>query len=202
MGEKAGDNNIGKVLLKCADCCLGCLECCLDKVSKNALIWTSIYGDAFCPSVCGSFMIIWANLFRMAVITFFSAIVTLLGKIMVPLFTTGICALILVKADKYADNMSSPVLPLIIIFLLSLAIAVLILEVYDAAIDVVFLAFLIDEKQNKSSGTMFADDGIGRVIAKYDVESMELAQKMTHRSTNPPPGAIGAKQKEIDMMNI
>jgi len=171
-------NKIQKILFRVVDCLLYCLECCLDKVSKNALIWVSVYGDAFCPSVCGSFKLIWTNMARVAVITFFSTIVTTLGKIMIPLLTTALCAAIFVFVEPYKSELSSPIYPLIIIFIISLAVALMFLTVYDTAIDTVFMCFLLDEKHNKTNGKMFADDGLRNIVQKYEQQSKELARSM------------------------
>jgi len=179
-----GDNKIKKIIRGIVHCLLKCLECCLDKVSKNALIWTSIYGDAFCPSVCGSFKIIWTNLVRVAVITFFSTIVTTLGKIMIPLFTTGICAFVLMNVDTYSDELGSPIAPIVIIAVISFAVASLFLTVYDTAIDTVFMCFLIDERAHQSNGEMFADEGLKNIVQKYEAQSKELAHKMTNGKAN------------------
>jgi len=179
-----GESKFKKIFRAVVHCLLKCLECCLDKVSKNALIWCSIYGDAFCPSVCGSFKIIWGNLVRVAVITFFSTIVTTLGKIMIPLFTTGVCALILMNVSTFSDELGSPVAPIIVIFVISFAVASLFLTVYDTAIDTVFMCFLIDEKQNKANGQMFADEGLRNIVQKYEAQSKVLANKMKGNATD------------------
>lgn len=172
-------NKLQKVLFRVVDCLLWCLECCLDKISRNALIWVAVYGDAFCPAVCSSFKLIWSNLMRVAVITFFSSIVTNLGKIMIPLMTMGVCGFILVEMDPYKTELQSPLLPLIVIGIISFAVAMLFLTVYDTAIDTVFVCFLIDEKQNKDSGKpMLADEGLRNIVQKYEAESKKLAASM------------------------
>lgn len=171
-------NKIQKILFRVVDCLLYCLECCLDKVSKNALIWMSVYGDAFCPSVCGSFKLVWTNMARVAVITFFSTIVTTLGKIMIPLMTTAACAVILVFMEPYKSELSSPIYPLVMIFIISLAVALMFLTVYDTAIDTVFMCFLLDEKHNKANGKMLADEGLRNIVQKYEAESKKLARSM------------------------
>merc|ERR1719445_240288 len=168
-------NKIQKLLFRLVDCLLWCLECCLDKVSRNALIWVGIYGDAFCPSVCGSFRLMWANLVRVAVITFFSTIVTMLGKIMIPLATTGVCAVLLLNAEPYKSELSSPIYPLVVIFIVAIAVALMFLTVYDTAIDTVFMCFLLDEKHNKANGRMLADEGLRNIVQKYEAESKKLA---------------------------
>jgi len=171
-------NQIQKLLFRLVDCLLWCLECCLDKVSRNALIWVGVYGDAFCPSVCGSFKLMWANLVRVAVITFFSTIVTMLGKIMIPLATTGVCAVLLLNAEPYKSELSSPIYPLVVIFIVSIAVALMFLTVYDTAIDTVFMCFLLDEKHNKKNGRMLADEGLRNIVQKYEAESKKLAESV------------------------
>lgn len=171
-------NKIQKILFRVVDCFLWCLECCLDKVSKNSLIWVSIYGDAFCPAVCGSFKLVWANMARVAVITFFSTIVTTIGKIMIPLMTTAMCAGILIFMDPYKSELSSPIYPLVMIFIISLSVALMFLTVFDTAIDTVFMCFLLDEKHNKENGKMMADEGLRNIVQKYAEESQKLARSM------------------------
>ena len=194
-------NKLQKLLFRIVDCLLWCLECCLDKVSRNALIWVSIYGDAFCPSVCGSFKIIWSNLMRVAVITFFSAIVTNLGKIMIPLMTTGLCGLVLLYVAPYKDELGSPILPLVIILVISIAVACLFLTVYDTAIDTVFMCFLIDEKHNKNNGQMLADEGLRTIVQKYEAESQKLAGSM-QRGNGKTSNAQSANAVQADNQEI
>jgi len=171
-------NKLQKLLFRLVDCLLWCLECCLDKVSRNALIWVGVYGDAFCPSVCGSFKLMWANLVRVAVITFFSTIVTMLGKIMIPLATTGVCAVLLLNAEPFKSELSSPIYPLVVIFIVAIAVALMFLTVYDTAIDTVFMCFLLDEKHNKKNGRMLADEGLRSIVQKYEAESKKLAESV------------------------
>jgi hypothetical protein len=178
-------NKLQKLLFKLVDCLLWCLECCLDKISKNAMIFTAIYGDAFCPAVCGSFALVWANLMRVAAISFFSTIVTALGKILIPLITVGLCGSVLFYAEPFKSDIDSIVWPLLVIFVLSVAVGLLFLTVYDTAIDTVFMCFLIDEKVNKQQGMMLADEGLRNIVQKYEAESKKLADDMqAGRSSN------------------
>lgn len=162
------------MLFRCLDCILWCLECCLDKVNRNALVWVCVYGDAFCPAVCGSFKLIWTNLFRVAVITFFSGIVTFLGKILIPIFSTVIMAAAMHYSDEFED-ITSPFLPLVIVFIISGGVGMLFMTIYDTAIDTVFLCFLIDEKHNKNDGLMMADENLREIVQKYEADSKKLA---------------------------
>jgi len=198
----AEPNMIQRVLFRCLDCMLWCLECCLDKINRNALVWVAIYGDAFCPAVCGSFMLIFANLFRVAVITFFSGLVTLLGKILIPLATTGLMALVMLNHDDYED-LSSPFLPLAIIFIISFGVAQLFMTVYDTAIDTIFMCFLIDEVHNKDGGKMMADPELREIVQKYEEESKTLADtKKRTRRAKEPNDETGGGDKAADKDDV
>ncbi len=55
-------------------------------------------------------------------------------------------------------------------------VARLFLQVYDTAVDTVFLCFLVDEKQNKSSGCMLADEGLKEVVSNYEDVAKERVE--------------------------
>merc|ERR1719494_1736179 len=50
---------IQKMIFKLIHCLLWIAEKCMDKISKNALIFTAIYGHALCPAAFASFKLIW-----------------------------------------------------------------------------------------------------------------------------------------------
>ena len=87
-------------------------------------------------------------------------------------------ALVLHYMDDF-DDITSPFLPLVIIFIISFGVAQLFMTVYDTAIDTVFLCFLIDEKHNKSSGQMLADPELREIVQKYEADSKKLADSKT-----------------------
>ena len=114
QGDKK--TKLQKIISKVIGCCLYCLECCLDKISRNSLIFTAIYGDAFCPACCGSFALVWKNLLRVAAISFFSTIVTFLGKVCVPLLTAGFCGLLLMNVEPYKNETNSVIWPVAVMY--------------------------------------------------------------------------------------
>lgn len=174
-------NQIQQAIKGIVLCLIRCFECCLDKINKNALIYNAIYGDAFCPSVIGSFKLIWSNLIRAAFISMISRMVTVLGKAMITLLSVSLCAFVFYKMEAtennriYSEKVNCPVLPLIIIAVIAYFVAKSFLTVYDTAIDTIFLCFLVDEKQNSLNGVMVADDGLKSVVAKYEDAAKETA---------------------------
>jgi hypothetical protein len=101
-------------MLSCAQCCLKCMQTFIDKVSKNAFVWTSIYGTGFCPSSCLSFALIWRNLARTAALSVVSGVLVFFGKVLIVFVTTAICAAALIAYDPFDQPISSPLLPLLV----------------------------------------------------------------------------------------
>lgn len=147
---KDADNKVADFVLKCISCCLWCAECCLDKVSKNALVWSAIYGDSFCVSACSSFSLIMGNLGRTAAITVIETFVMMLGKVLVGVFT-GVLGALCCDAI-YGDDLSSIAMPGVIMFLIGFLVASLFLSCLETAVDTVFICFLVDESHSKATG--------------------------------------------------
>ena len=61
--SKGKESKVQKAVFACVQCCLACLQTFLDKVNRNALIWSAVYGDGLLHSIEGSFKLIWNNLF-------------------------------------------------------------------------------------------------------------------------------------------
>jgi len=172
---KAKSNKLQECIFCMIKCCLWCAECCLDKISKNAFVWTAIYGDSFVPAACSSFALIWANLARLAAINLVSSSLLNIGKLIVALMSTGIYGFII--NAWYGDDVSSIALPCFIMFLLAFLIASLFMVTFDTTIDTLFLSFLIDEKFNKQSGQMFAPPSLCQLVETYAEQSKQHANE-------------------------
>jgi len=173
--KKGTPNRIQKAIFCMIQCCLWCVQCCMDKVNKNAFVWTAIWGDAYCTAACSSFKLIWANLARVAAISVVGNYIVFVGKLLVALITTGISGVIIYK--QYNGTLNSMVLPLVIIFVLSYMVASLFMMTLETTIDTVFLCFLVDEKYNKQSGNMLASEGLQKVINAHQKKSEEIAAR-------------------------
>lgn len=175
-------------IFKCISCCLWCVECCMDKISKNAFIWCSIYGDNFGTSACMSFKLVWSNLLRAAAVNLVGDYLMLLGKVAVSLATAGVAAYICANVDPYKDELSSIVMPVVVVFLLSWLVASVFMAVYETAIDSTFLCFLVDESCNKQTGNMFASDELKKIIDAFSAENRKQAMMMSKSKSFIAPG--------------
>jgi len=181
-GEKK--TKIQKLMFKLIHCLLWCAEKCMDKISKNALIFTAIYGHALCPAAFASFSLIWRNLARTAAISMVSGFIGMLGKLCIILFTTAIGVLLLSEAAPEVDFIFTPI---VVIFFISYMVAALFMNLLGIVVDVVFLCFLVDEEANKGKGQMFADDGLKKIVQANEGASKEIAARSKSNRTKVTP---------------
>lgn len=177
-------NKLQKAIFCIISCCLKCVQCCLDKLNKNGLIWTAIYGDGFFVASCSAFMLIWKNLARVAAINVVSSLIVFVIKITVALLSTAVCVGIMM-APYYKNQISSPVFPAVVCFFVSYVTAAIFMTVFSAVIDSVFLCFLVDSDQNPA-GKMFASVSLQKLVGKYEKESKEKADVIKSRVVNRP----------------
>lgn len=171
------ESRIQRCVFCMCHCCLWCVECCLDKLNKNAFIWQCIFGDSFTDSAINAFDLLWRNLARAAAVSMVGAYLMFIGKIFVALVTTGMCSVYLTTNEYFKEKLSSVVMPLVVIFVLSYMVASLVMATFETTIDTTFFCFLIDEHCNRG-GNMVAHPDLIAVVDKYQPESEKTARHM------------------------
>lgn len=187
--KRGTQTRVEKCLLSCAACCMRLVECCLDKISKNALVWTAIWGDSFLVAACSSFKLIWNNLARVAAINMVSGFLMLLGRVLIALATTAICSFVMQGA--LGDELNSVVMPSVVIFILAFIIASLFMVLFETAIDCIFLCFLVDEALFKGA-KMYAPESLASLVNKHGDISAKKAALMRQGSTHAADPASSA----------
>ncbi|MES1911260.1 MAG: hypothetical protein MHM6MM_003719 [Cercozoa sp. M6MM] len=175
--SKSKDNPVQRAVFCAIQCCLKCVKCCMDYISKNSFVFTAVYGTCFCTSAYNSFQLLWNNMARVAAINVVGTYLIVIGKVLVGLATAAIAAAVLEYVEPYESEVSSPVFPLVVIFVIAFFVAALFMVTYEAAIDTIFLCFLIDEEANAST-EMFASDSLKAIVNKYSDESRKAAMRM------------------------
>jgi len=168
-------NFLQKAIFCLIRCCLYCVQCCMDKISRNAFVWTAIWGDPFAEAACSSFALIWANLGRVAAVSLVGEYIIFVGKMLVAIITTGIGGIAVYKA--YGKTSNSLTLPMVVIFVLAYTVATLFMITLSTTIDAVFLCFLVDEKSNKARGQMYASEELQAVIHAHSAHSEKIAEQ-------------------------
>jgi len=180
-----------RCLIACVACPLNCVTCCLEKVSKHAIVWTAIWGDGFIVSCCSSFKLIWDNLDRVAAITIVSGFIMLLGKVLVALLVTGVAGLIMQAV--YGTEITSIIMPCVVTFILCFAVATLFMGMFEVTLDCLFLCFLVDEYNFGGTDQMYADPGLESVVNRFQDKSQIRARELRAHGNVHKGGVVESK---------
>ncbi|KAA0722051.1 Choline transporter-like protein 1 CDw92 [Triplophysa tibetana] len=168
---KGKENACARCMLKACICCLWCLEKCLNYLNVNAYTATAINSTGFCTSARDALFLLAENALRVAAINSVGDFVLFLGKILIVSCTafSGVLAL------NYQREYTVWVLPLIIVCVFAFLVAHCFLSIYETVVDVLFLCFAIDTKNNDGS------PGSEYYMDKELMEFVENARKATER---------------------
>ncbi|XP_068728860.1 choline transporter-like protein 4 [Montipora capricornis] len=152
LKEHGQDNNVIKFIMCCCKCCFWCLEKILKFLNKNAYIMIAIHGKNFCSSAKQAFKLLFENVLRVAAVNGVTSFLLFMGKLVV----VGIVA---IASFYWFDKVNSDdpttlrfsVVPTILMVIFAYAVTVLFFDVYDMAIDTIFLCFLEDLEMNDGS---------------------------------------------------
>jgi len=155
--KKAGgsENRCAKCAIKCCECALACFEKCIKFLNKNAYIQIALTGKNFCLAAKDAFFLILHNPVRFGVVSSIGGIFIFFGKIAIASGSTLIGYIIIDNYSGYKNDVYSPLIPSICIFVTSYAIAAVFLSIYGLAADTILACFIVDEqlqkKNNKSA---------------------------------------------------
>jgi hypothetical protein len=143
---KGKEDRLSKFFLRCVDCILACFERFIKFLNTNAYIMVAIYGYSFCEGARRGFTLLATNFLRVSALNCVSTFLIFLGKLFVCMTTTLISFLVFTRYNN--DNLADYMLPLIVICILSYAIAVAFFSVFDMAADTLLLCFCEDCERN------------------------------------------------------
>lgn len=175
-------NALQKCLFASLVCCLKCVECCLDKLNKNGLIWTAVYGDGFCTASCSAFALLWRNLARVCAINLVSTIIVRIGKLLTAFLVTYIFYMVMQNHEPWRSQLHSPFFPGAMIFAFSFFAGSAVFTLFEAILDCQFLCFLIDYEENGATGRMLASEDMQKIVGKYqDASEKRAGAEMKNR---------------------
>jgi choline transporter-like protein 2/4/5 len=164
-GVGGEDSKIKKVILCIINCMLACLEKCVKYISRNSYIYTSIKGTSFCWSAFMSFKLIFNNLARFGMTAGITAVLMLLAKTTV-VAGSAVLGYIWLKYDPTYNSgelqVTNPVLPLVLMVIMSLIVALSFFYVVELGIDTVLLNYCIDLERKDQGKPMAADYKLGK----------------------------------------
>ncbi|PVD22195.1 hypothetical protein C0Q70_18000 [Pomacea canaliculata] len=175
---KSSENSVAKFILKCLKCCFWCLEKILKFINKNAYIMIAIYGRSFCTATKDAFMLIMRNVLRTYVLDKVSDFIMFISKLMV----TGGVAIgayywfenRIPFLENFIPDLHFRLLPVIILVLGTYLVTSCFFNVYDMAVDTLFLCFLEDLERNDGSPEKPYQMSSGlKTILRKDVDEVD-----------------------------
>jgi hypothetical protein len=172
---------IQKVLLGIIHCLLRYLACIMDRINKNGITITAIYGWPFCMASMKGIELMFSNIVRASALGMVSGYLIGIGQMSIVAFNVGIT--MAVARMAYGDQLSSILIVAIVAGVMSYAISWPFLELFETSIDSLFICFLIDESRNKG-GHMRASKRLLKVInedvkpSKKHVSDMKDKKKL------------------------
>jgi hypothetical protein len=165
-------------------CCLACLEKCIRFLSKQSYIYTAIKGNGFCFSAVRSYTLMFNNLLRFGATNSITAILMILGKAMVCLFSMMFGYAWVNYSSTFNDRtkdtyVTSSLFISICILMLAYLVAEAFFNIFHVAIDTSLLCYCLDladttSNKSKRSATMKKSmAGIGKKEGKADHDALE-----------------------------
>merc|ERR1711871_498208 len=166
-------NKLLKILMRVVKCILWCFEKCVKYVSKMAYIQTAVKGTSFCISAMASVKLIMSELALIGIINTISTFIMSISKVLIAV-TAGFVGLAWIE---YGDvEVSSSILPVLVIIIFAYFTATGVLGVYDTSIDTILLCFLLD-KQHNDSEDCHAGPGLKKFISKNKSKKKNKKEK-------------------------
>jgi len=175
----AEDSPLKKCVLCLLHCLLKCLKCILNRINKNGLTITAVYGWPFCAASIEGILIVMKNIIRASAMSMVSGYLEKLGGIAIVALTTGIMMTItyyiygdgdIIGADSKVTSLTSPG---IVYFIISLIVTGNFMHLYEVGLRTIFICFLIDEQRNKH-GYMKASKELREAIGEATPKRYEL----------------------------
>eukprot|EP01060_Flectonema_neradi_P028841 TRINITY_DN3887_c0_g1_i1.p1 TRINITY_DN3887_c0_g1~~TRINITY_DN3887_c0_g1_i1.p1 ORF type:complete len:724 (+),score=129.13 TRINITY_DN3887_c0_g1_i1:54-2174(+) len=145
------------------DCCLACLERFLQYISRNAYIVAAIEGSGFWPSCCMAISILIGSLEYLAPLILVSDVVFFIGKLAITAANVTICYFFVLDSEL-APEVENGILVLIVVGMLTYIVASIFMQLYEAAIDSMFMLVFHENSQPKDPSLFFCPAKVFKIV--------------------------------------
>ena len=133
------------------------LEKCVKFITKNAYIQVALANTFFCKAAWNAFALILLNVARFGWLHTIGSILNWFGVCLVAGLNGFGAYIALTKLDEFKETVTQPLIPAIIVVLMSFIIVKAFLSIFSYSLDAILQAFLLDE-QLGFGGTARPDD--------------------------------------------
>jgi solute carrier family 44 (choline transporter-like protein), member 2/4/5 len=144
----AGANACYGCIVNCIRCFLACVQRIIEFINKNAYIQIAITGRNFCGASGDAVALIASNPLRYGVVAIVGWILALVGKLLITALTVFLFYLFITFVASVKENIQEPILMLVLVGVITFAIAVIFMSVFEVSVDTLLVCFLIDEQVN------------------------------------------------------
>jgi hypothetical protein len=162
------EGRVVKYALRCLQCYVACFERFIKFLNKNAYIQVALTGKNFCSSAKAAFFLILRNPLRFGIVGGIGSIFVLFGKVFIAAITALAGFLVITKWDRFNDNLYSPFIPTICIFIFAYVIGAVFMNVYGMAADTILACFIVDEEihSKKNSPALHCPESLKTFLEK------------------------------------
>ena len=189
-----------KVMFKCTQCCLGCLQKTIEFISYYGFIFVAMRGQNFCRACMSTFDFVITYAAQTAVNKTVQKLLKMLMGLSTPLFAAVITFYYLEQADggKYKQEYNT-IWGALIVFIIAYVITDGMCTVYDCAIDSIYLSAFKDMKENNPPKYMSNDLREGFGLDRAAAESSKMANNYKSRRERKQDQAGGGASKAQDV---
>jgi len=128
---------VWRFIFCCLRCCLWAMECCMKWLNKNIYVQTILHNSWFCASACRTMVVMLTHITFIMVTKPIAAAFLFFGKLAIAAAATAFGGFMASSLD-----VTSIVAPVIVMFIISYAIAGIFVNVYNMGIDTMLMCFL------------------------------------------------------------
>jgi choline transporter-like protein 2/4/5 len=130
--DQSGDNATIKIVMNIVRCCLDCFNRFIKFLNENAYIQLALLGENFCSSAQVAFVLALKNSTQFLITNGVGSLIYLLGKCTISISNTLIGYLLITNVKSLSEVIDDPIPILAIIFLQSMMMATIFMNVYDS----------------------------------------------------------------------
>lgn len=152
QAQTDGRGQLGPELRRLTNCCMHCCLDCSTKyvqcISHNAYILVAVHDLSFCDGAKQAFELTMRNIGQVAVLTAGERLLLTLAKLAVSCTCTAVAALAMSTRMGDWGALDNANGALLFIFVVTFCAADAWMGVYDAAVEAIFLCYLVDQEEN------------------------------------------------------
>ena len=132
LKEAKEESAIVSCVLSCTRCCLDCFHRFVKFLNENAYIQVALTGESFCSSAMAAFVLALKNAATFTITNGVGSLIFFLGKMTISITNTAIGYVLITNVESFKEDIDNPIPILAIIFLISLMMASVFMNLYDS----------------------------------------------------------------------